>query len=161
MRRAFCSKWSPGYLTGSPRRWLRTPLPAAIPRRDHPGRSGAPVSAACRVLRARIQRGDWAPRRPILSETRLCEEYGLSRPTVRRAIAALMEAGWLFVVPQRGTFVADRGASADGDDGRRQDRVGSGLRLPAPRVQVPHAGGRWSGPSRQSEPARHTGRGLF
>ncbi|MBH1936474.1 winged helix-turn-helix transcriptional regulator [Streptomyces sp. AV19] len=72
----------------------------------------APFQQLTGILRARIQRGDWKPRRPILSETRLCEEYGLSRPTVRRAIAALVAEGVLFVVPQRGTYVADRSASA-------------------------------------------------
>ncbi|WP_367129885.1 MULTISPECIES: GntR family transcriptional regulator [Streptomyces] len=58
------------------------------------------------ILKARIQRGDWKPRRPIPSEARLTEEYELSRPTIRRAIAALVEEGVLFVVPQRGTYVA-------------------------------------------------------
>jgi DNA-binding GntR family transcriptional regulator len=32
---------------------------------------------------------------------------------VRRAIAALVDADYLFVVPQRGTYVADRSASAE------------------------------------------------
>ncbi|WP_079168970.1 MULTISPECIES: GntR family transcriptional regulator [unclassified Streptomyces] len=59
------------------------------------------------ILRARIARGDWKPRRPMPSETRLCEEFGLSRPTVRRAIAALVDDGLVFVVPQRGTYVAE------------------------------------------------------
>jgi DNA-binding GntR family transcriptional regulator len=60
------------------------------------------------ILRARIGRGDWVPRQPIASEARLVAEFGLSRPTVRRAIAALVEEGVLFVVPQRGTYVAER-----------------------------------------------------
>jgi DNA-binding GntR family transcriptional regulator len=33
--------------------------------------------------------------------------YGLSRPTIRRAIAALVEEQRLFVVPKRGTYVAE------------------------------------------------------
>ncbi|OKI01997.1 GntR family transcriptional regulator [Streptomyces sp. CB02923] len=64
-----------------------------------------PFQQLAGILRARIERGDWKPRRPIASEARLCEEFGLSRPTVRRAIAALVEENVLFVVPQRGTYV--------------------------------------------------------
>ena len=58
------------------------------------------------ILQARIARGDWQPNRPLPSEARLVQEYGLARTTVRRAIAVLVEEGVLFVVPQRGTFVA-------------------------------------------------------
>lgn len=71
-----------------------------------------PFAQLAGILLTRIERGDWKPRRPIPSESRLCEEYGLSRPTVRRAIAALVEAGRLFVVPQRGTYVKERQGSA-------------------------------------------------
>ncbi|WP_415654059.1 GntR family transcriptional regulator, partial [Saccharomonospora xinjiangensis] len=35
-------------------------------------------------------------------------EYGLARTTVRRAIKLLVEEGVVFVVPQRGTYVAER-----------------------------------------------------
>ncbi|MEU6110558.1 winged helix-turn-helix domain-containing protein [Streptomyces albidoflavus] len=44
------------------------------------------------------------------SEARLCDEYGLSRPTVRRAVAELVSAGLVFTVPQRGTYVCAPGA---------------------------------------------------
>jgi GntR family transcriptional regulator len=57
------------------------------------------------ILAARIQRGDWAPRRPIPSETQLVQEYGVARETVRRAIALLVDRDLVRVVPQRGTFV--------------------------------------------------------
>lgn len=60
------------------------------------------------ILRARIARGDWAPGRPMASETALVQEYGLARTTVRRAIAVLAEAGEVEVVPRRGTYVADK-----------------------------------------------------
>ncbi|MFI5941313.1 GntR family transcriptional regulator [Streptomyces uncialis] len=69
------------------------------------------------ILRARIARGDWKPRRPISSETRLCEEFGLSRPTVRRAIAVLVSEDRLFVVPQRGTYVTERSTQSEGTGG--------------------------------------------
>lgn len=66
-----------------------------------------PYRQLAAILRARIARGDWAPQRAIPSETRLVQEYGLARTTVRRGIALLVDEGVLFVVPQRGTFVAD------------------------------------------------------
>ncbi|SDD93874.1 GntR family transcriptional regulator [Glycomyces harbinensis] len=58
------------------------------------------------ILRARIDRGDWAAGRRILSESQLVQAYGLARGTVRKAIAALVEDGVLVAVPGRGTFVA-------------------------------------------------------
>jgi DNA-binding GntR family transcriptional regulator len=70
------------------------------------------------ILRARIARGDWAPNRAIASETQLVQQYGLARSTVRRAIAVLVEEGVLFVVPQRGTFVA---GSADDAESTRTE----------------------------------------
>lgn len=70
---------------------------------------GAPLSPyrqLAGILAARISRGDWQPNRAIPSESQLVQEYGLARATVRRAIAVLVDEGALFVVPQRGTFVA-------------------------------------------------------
>lgn len=40
-------------------------------------------------------------------ETDLAESYGVARNTVRRAVAALVEAGTVVVVHGRGTFVAE------------------------------------------------------
>ena len=59
------------------------------------------------ILAARIRRGDWGPGELMPSESRLTQEYGLSRGTVRRAIALLVEEGLVVVAPQRGTYVAD------------------------------------------------------
>lgn len=67
-----------------------------------------PYRQLAEILRARIARGDWAPGRAISSETQLVQEYGLARSTVRRAIAVLVDEGLVFVVPQRGTYVAQR-----------------------------------------------------
>ena len=74
---------------------------------DH-GAPLPPYRQLAAILVARIARGDWQPGRAIPSEARLVQEYGLARSTVRRAIAVLVEEGVLFVVPQRGTFVAER-----------------------------------------------------
>ncbi|MEW1914313.1 GntR family transcriptional regulator [Kitasatospora sp. NPDC085895] len=65
-----------------------------------------PYRQLAAILRARITRGDWQPGRAIASEAQLVQQYGLARSTVRRTIALLVEEGDLFVVPQRGTYVA-------------------------------------------------------
>ncbi len=46
----------------------------------------------------------------------MCDEYGLSRPTVRRAVAELVAAELVFTVPQRGTYVAEPTRGDDGQD---------------------------------------------
>ncbi|MBP0459538.1 GntR family transcriptional regulator [Streptomyces montanisoli] len=66
-----------------------------------------PYRQLVEILTARIQRGDWQPGRPIPSEAQLVQEYGIARSTVRRGIAALVEDGWVFTVPQRGSYVSD------------------------------------------------------
>lgn len=67
-----------------------------------------PYRQLAEILRARVARGDWKVNRPLPSEVRLVQEYGLARTTVRRSIAVLVEEGVLFVVPQRGMYVAPR-----------------------------------------------------
>lgn len=64
------------------------------------------------ILRARIERGDWEPNRQILSEAQLVQTYGLARETTRKAVKVLIDEGWLFTVPGRGTFVAPQGDPA-------------------------------------------------
>jgi GntR family transcriptional regulator len=71
---------------------------------DHEG-PVTPYRQLAEILRARIARGDWAEGRPIASETRLVQEYGLARTTVRRAIAVLVEEGVVWTVQGRGTYV--------------------------------------------------------
>lgn len=64
-----------------------------------------PYQQLAAILRARIARGDWESDSPIMSEVALMQTYGLSRGTVRRAIALLVEDGTLFTVKYRGTYV--------------------------------------------------------
>ncbi|MDX3841039.1 GntR family transcriptional regulator [Streptomyces europaeiscabiei] len=71
---------------------------------DHEG-PVTPYRQLAEILRARIKRGDWTEGRPIPSETRLVQEYGLARSTVRRAIAVLVEDGEAWTVQGRGTYV--------------------------------------------------------
>jgi GntR family transcriptional regulator len=60
------------------------------------------------ILRRRIESGDLARLDPLPSETTLTQEYGVSRDTVRRAVAVLRDEGLVFTVAQRGTYVGPR-----------------------------------------------------
>ncbi len=57
------------------------------------------------LLRDQIHDGTLAPGDPLPSELRLAQEYGLSRTTVRQAIAILRAEGLINVERPRGTFV--------------------------------------------------------
>ncbi len=56
-------------------------------------------------LAERIQSGELRPDSPVGSESQLCQEFGVSRPTVRRAIAELTSRGLVVAVPGKGTYV--------------------------------------------------------
>lgn len=54
----------------------------------------------------RIENGELQPDRPIPSEKTLMQEFeGVARTTVRRAVNYLREQGYVYTVPQRGTYV--------------------------------------------------------
>lgn len=59
-------------------------------------------------LRAAITRGDFAPGESIPTEAELAEQYGVSRLTVRRALARLKTRGLVRTATRRGTYVAPR-----------------------------------------------------
>ena len=61
-----------------------------------------------RILRARIESGEYAPDTVIPSITRLAAEHHLAEMTVRKVIGMLAEEGLLVTVPGRGTFVQKR-----------------------------------------------------
>lgn len=63
-----------------------------------------------RDLRAAILRGDYAPGETIPRSVDLAERYGLSRWTIRQAIALLEREGLVTPVRRRGTVVRDRRA---------------------------------------------------
>lgn len=56
-------------------------------------------------LRERIVDGQWEPGHRLPSEQDLATEYGVSRPTVRSAVARLVDSGMLRVRHGAGTFV--------------------------------------------------------
>jgi GntR family transcriptional regulator len=57
------------------------------------------------LLRRRIEAGEYQSRHAIPSEHALVTETGLARSTVRKAIAALKEDGWVYSVHGLGVFV--------------------------------------------------------
>ncbi|MER7772106.1 GntR family transcriptional regulator [Kitasatospora sp. NPDC096140] len=57
------------------------------------------------AMRQSIAAGEWPPGTQLPTETDLAQKYGVSRPTVRLAVAALRSEGQLDVKQGRGTFV--------------------------------------------------------
>ncbi|GGK89817.1 winged helix-turn-helix domain-containing protein [Mangrovihabitans endophyticus] len=57
------------------------------------------------LLREAIESGELGPGEPLPSELRLAQEHGISRTTVRQAIAQLRTEGLVSVERPRGTFV--------------------------------------------------------
>jgi GntR family transcriptional regulator len=58
------------------------------------------------AIEERILSGEWRPGAQVPSERELCEQYQISRITVRQALAALVMEGRLIRAQGRGTFVA-------------------------------------------------------
>ncbi|WP_017584898.1 GntR family transcriptional regulator [Nocardiopsis ganjiahuensis] len=58
------------------------------------------------VMAARIADGTYPPRRRIPGEHDLCEEFGVSRPTIRSAIGLLQDKGLVITVRGKGRYVA-------------------------------------------------------
>jgi DNA-binding GntR family transcriptional regulator len=52
-----------------------------------------------------IQAGKLRPDLPIPSEVTLMQQYGVAKGTARQAVKLLRELGWVYTVPQRGTYV--------------------------------------------------------
>ncbi len=60
------------------------------------------------IVRRKIQSGELKHLDPVPSESSLGQDYGVSRDTVRRAVALLRDEGIVFTVPHRGTYVGPR-----------------------------------------------------
>jgi len=60
------------------------------------------------ILRGRIEAGELEADRPIPSEARIQQEFGVARETARKAVALLREEGWVVTVPGLGTYVRKR-----------------------------------------------------
>lgn len=83
----------------------------------HPGE---PVySPLVRDVRESIANGTRRPCERLPSEVELAERYGVSRASVRQALAALASDGLVERVPGRGTFVARPGGSTSAAEPKR------------------------------------------
>jgi GntR family transcriptional regulator len=67
------------------------------------------------ALAARITSGRYPVKLP--SERALAEEFGVSYPTVRHAMAILRERGLIVSILGRGTFITPEDVDPDGPDG--------------------------------------------
>ena len=67
-----------------------------------------PYRQLAAILRAQIDGGALAPRSPLPSITRLQQEHGLAKGTVRKAIQLLVEEGYVRIEPGWGTFVVPK-----------------------------------------------------
>ena len=66
------------------------------------------------ALREQIRRGVYREGEPIPTEEQLCQSFGVSRITVRRAVTDLVDEGWLEKRLGRGTFVKQAQPKATG-----------------------------------------------
>lgn len=57
------------------------------------------------ALRARIDAGEWQPRRRLPSVVHLSQEFGVARDTILRALDVLRDLGLIYTVKNRGSFV--------------------------------------------------------
>jgi GntR family transcriptional regulator len=60
------------------------------------------------ILRDMIRSGELHPRAPLPSESYLQQEQGVSRGTVRMAVAILRDEGLVVTIGGRGTFVSPK-----------------------------------------------------
>lgn len=77
---------------------------------DHEGKTPVYLQLAA-ILRSQIERGELRPGQRIPSETRLTQEHGLARDTVRKAVRMLADDGLVEVVFGRGVFVTEHNGS--------------------------------------------------
>ncbi|MFK0116777.1 GntR family transcriptional regulator [Streptomyces sp. NPDC090994] len=75
-------------------------------------RPGALYQQVAAAIREAILSGEFAPDSPLPSEAQLIARYGVSRPTVRNAIAALRAEGLIDVRHGKGSFVRSDGQPA-------------------------------------------------
>ncbi|UGQ09365.1 GntR family transcriptional regulator [Yinghuangia sp. ASG 101] len=76
-------------------------------------------------IRARIGTSEYPPGTKLPSEAAMIAEYGVSRPVVRQAIAALRAEGIVKVEHGRGAYVREQATPTGGLD-RRVTRTGTG-----------------------------------
>lgn len=81
------------------------------------------------ILTRKIEAGEWRTG-PLPSVKALQQEYGVGRDTVLHALRLLREAGLIFTVAKRGSYVDNRGAGPAARPLRRRPDI-SPLARPA------------------------------
>jgi DNA-binding GntR family transcriptional regulator len=74
-------------------------------------------------IQHRIERGEYKPGTLLPSEHRLVEEFGVSRPTIVKALSALRQDDWIDTQQGKGSFVRGRPALAGIERSRPADDV--------------------------------------
>lgn len=64
-----------------------------------------PYQQVAADLRERIRSGELVPGQALPSETAMHQQYGISRPTIRRVVGALRAEGLVVTIQGSGTFV--------------------------------------------------------
>src|SRR6266699_2657470 len=83
-------------------------------------------------IKKRIERGTYAPGTLLPSEHQLVDEFGVSRPTIVKALGVLRHDGWIDTQQGKGSFVRGRPALADAE----RTRPAHGL-IELPEVELP------------------------
>jgi DNA-binding GntR family transcriptional regulator len=78
-------------------------------------------------IRRRIESGEYAPGSLLPSEHQLVDSFGVSRPTIVKALASLRQDGWIETQQGKGSFVRGRPALAGAERTRPAQNV---LELP-------------------------------
>jgi DNA-binding GntR family transcriptional regulator len=78
-------------------------------------------------IKKRIEQGDYPPGTLLPSEHQLVEEFGVSRPTIVKALSSLRQDGWIDTQQGKGSFVRGRPALAGAERTRPAENV---LELP-------------------------------
>lgn len=68
----------------------------------------APYKRVATELRERIERGELQPGEQLPTLPQLCDEFGVTRNTVSRALGILREEGLVYYEAGWGVFVSDR-----------------------------------------------------
>src|SRR5271165_1165768 len=78
-------------------------------------------------IKNRIERGEYPPGSLLPSEHQLVTDFGVSRPTIVKALSALRQDGWIDTQQGKGSFVRGRPALAGAERTRPAENL---LELP-------------------------------
>src|ERR1700761_9030567 len=74
-------------------------------------------------IKRRIEEGEYEPGSLLPSEHQLVQDFGVSRPTIVKALSALRQENWIETQQGKGSFVRGRPALADAERTRPAQNV--------------------------------------